>query len=29
VADKYVYDFREGNREMKDLLGGRGPTWLR
>jgi pyruvate,orthophosphate dikinase len=21
---KYVYDFREGNREMKDLLGGKG-----
>jgi len=21
---KYVYDFSEGNREMKDLLGGKG-----
>jgi len=21
---KYVYDFREGNRDMKDLLGGKG-----
>ena len=21
---KYVYDFREGNKEMKDLLGGKG-----
>ena len=24
MADKLVYDFREGNREMKDLLGGKG-----
>ena len=24
MADKYVYDFEEGNREMKDLLGGKG-----
>jgi pyruvate, orthophosphate dikinase len=24
MAQKYVYDFREGNREMKDLLGGKG-----
>ena len=24
MADKYVYDFHEGNREMKDLLGGKG-----
>ena len=24
MADKFVYDFREGNREMKDLLGGKG-----
>jgi pyruvate,orthophosphate dikinase len=24
MAEKYVYDFREGNREMKDLLGGKG-----
>src|SRR5438552_3957363 len=23
-ATKYVYDFSEGNREMKDLLGGKG-----
>jgi pyruvate,orthophosphate dikinase len=21
---KYVYDFSEGNRDMKDLLGGKG-----
>ncbi len=21
---KYVYDFHEGNRDMKDLLGGKG-----
>jgi len=21
---KYVYDFREGNKDMKDLLGGKG-----
>ncbi|MGH2554535.1 MAG: PEP/pyruvate-binding domain-containing protein, partial [Actinomycetota bacterium] len=24
VATKFVYDFNEGNREMKDLLGGKG-----
>jgi pyruvate,orthophosphate dikinase len=24
MADKFVYDFEEGNREMKDLLGGKG-----
>jgi pyruvate,orthophosphate dikinase len=24
MADKYVYDFHEGNREMKELLGGKG-----
>ena len=24
MAEKYVYDFQEGNREMKDLLGGKG-----
>src|SRR5436189_42770 len=24
MAAKYVYDFHEGNREMKDLLGGKG-----
>jgi pyruvate, orthophosphate dikinase len=24
VADKYVYDFAEGNKDMKDLLGGKG-----
>jgi pyruvate,orthophosphate dikinase len=24
MADKYVYDFEEGNRDMKDLLGGKG-----
>jgi pyruvate,orthophosphate dikinase len=24
AATKYVYDFREGGREMKDLLGGKG-----
>ena len=24
MADKYVYDFQEGNRDMKDLLGGKG-----
>jgi hypothetical protein len=26
MAEKFVYDFEEGNRDMKDLLGGRGPT---
>ena len=29
MAEKFVYDFEEGNREMKDLLGGRGRIWLR
>ena len=24
MAEKFVYDFEEGNREMKDLLGGKG-----
>jgi pyruvate, orthophosphate dikinase len=24
VATKYVYDFNEGNRDLKDLLGGKG-----
>jgi pyruvate,orthophosphate dikinase len=24
TAVKYVYDFREGNKDMKDLLGGKG-----
>src|SRR6266704_1931613 len=24
AAEKYVYDFSEGNKEMKDLLGGKG-----
>ena len=24
MAEKYVYDFQEGNREMKNLLGGKG-----
>ena len=24
MADKYVYDFEEGNRDMKNLLGGKG-----
>jgi hypothetical protein len=24
LADKFVYDFEEGNGEMKDLLAGRG-----
>jgi pyruvate, orthophosphate dikinase len=24
MAEKFVYDFREGNREMKGLLGGKG-----
>jgi pyruvate,orthophosphate dikinase len=24
VADKLVYDFAEGSREMRDLLGGKG-----
>src|SRR5471030_3243765 len=23
-AEKYVYDFAEGSREMRDLLGGKG-----
>ena len=29
MADKYVYDFQEGNKDMKNLLGGKGPTWPR
>jgi pyruvate,orthophosphate dikinase len=24
MAEKYVYDFQEGNKEMKNLLGGKG-----
>jgi pyruvate,orthophosphate dikinase len=24
MADKYVYDFEEGNKDMKYLLGGKG-----
>jgi len=24
LAEKYVYDFEEGNKDMKDLLGGKG-----
>ena len=24
VEDKYVYDFAEGNKDLKDLLGGKG-----
>jgi len=24
VSEKYVYDFAEGNRDLKDLLGGKG-----
>ena len=24
MAEKFVYDFQEGNKEMKDLLGGKG-----
>jgi pyruvate,orthophosphate dikinase len=24
MADKYVYDFHEGNKDMKNLLGGKG-----
>ena len=24
MAEKYVYDFQEGNKDMKDLLGGKG-----
>jgi pyruvate,orthophosphate dikinase len=24
MAEKFVYDFEEGNKEMKDLLGGKG-----
>ena len=24
VATKYVYDFNEGNKDLKDLLGGKG-----
>ncbi len=33
MAAKYVYFFgdgkAEGNAEMKNLLGARGPTWRR
>ena len=25
---KYVYMFSEGNEMMRDLLGGKGLTWL-
>ncbi len=25
-AAKWVYEFSEGSREMRDLLGGKGPT---
>ena len=24
VAEKFVYDFTEGNKDLKDLLGGKG-----
>ena len=24
VAEKWVYDFAEGNKDLKDLLGGKG-----
>ena len=24
MADKYVYDFSEGNKDMRELLGGKG-----
>src|ERR1035437_199937 len=24
IVEKYVYDFSEGNRDLKDLLGGKG-----
>lgn len=24
MTEKYVYDFREGKKEMKELLGGKG-----
>jgi pyruvate,orthophosphate dikinase len=24
LASKYVYDFAEGNKDLKDLLGGKG-----
>ena len=24
MADKFVYDFQEGNKDMKNLLGGKG-----
>src|SRR5918993_1288562 len=24
MADKFVYDFEEGNKDMKNLLGGKG-----
>jgi hypothetical protein len=34
AVPKYVYDFAEGNKDMKDLLGGKGAnlaemTWSR
>src|SRR5436309_2075486 len=25
---KFVYDFNEGNKDMKDLLGGQAPTFV-
>jgi hypothetical protein len=29
MADKFVYDFEEGNRDMKLMWGGKGRIWLR
>ena len=26
IETKWVYDFAEGSREMRDLLGGKGAT---
>ena len=26
---KYIYLFEEGNSDMRMILGGKGPTWLK
>lgn len=29
MSKKYVYDFKEGNGSMRELLGGKAPTLRR
>lgn len=29
MSKKYCYLFTEGNANMRELLGGKAPTWLR